>query len=79
MFSLSRNRGSVMSTPATPEKNPPPGSVPPSGEVTVFLKPCFGITIQSNCLGVAVSAGTQPVDTSAPSSPRAVDDLIPCP
>ena len=68
-----------MSTPATPEKKTPPGSVPPSGGVTVFLKPCFGITIQRNCLGVAVSAEPQPVDTSEPSSSRAVDDLIPCP
>ena len=68
-----------MSTPATPEKKTPPGSVPPAGQVTVFLKPCFGIAIQRNTLGVAVSAGAQPVDSREPSSPRAVDESIPCP
>lgn len=68
-----------MSTPATPEKKTPPGSIPPSGPVTVFLKPCFGITIQRNSLGVAVRVGAQPVDTAEPSAPGAVDESIACP
>ncbi|WP_246357447.1 hypothetical protein [Pyxidicoccus fallax] len=45
--------------------------------MTVFLKPCFGITVQSNTLGVAVSAGAQPVDTPEPSQSRAVDESMP--
>lgn len=69
-----------MSTLATPEKKNPPGSVPPSAEGTVFLKPCFGISVQSNALSVAVSARLQPpVDTTAPSLPGVVDDSSPCP
>ena len=68
-----------MSTPAAPEQKTPPGSVPPSGQVTVFLKPCFGITVQSNALGVAVSAGTQPVDNPETPASGAVDESIPCP
>jgi len=68
-----------MSTPATPEKTPRPGSVPPSGRVTLFLKPSFGITVKSNALCVAVSAKPQPENTSEPSESRAVDDAIRCP
>jgi hypothetical protein len=71
--------GERMSTPATPEQKTPSGSTPPSGPVTVFLKPCFGIAIQRNSLGVAVSVGPQPVDTGEPSAPRAVDESIACP
>ncbi|NMO19475.1 hypothetical protein HPC49_27395 [Pyxidicoccus fallax] len=66
-----------MSTPATSEKKTPPGSVSTPAPVTVFLKPCFGITVQSNTLGVAVSAGAQPVDTPEPSQSRAVDESMP--
>jgi hypothetical protein len=68
-----------MSTPVAPEKKTPPGSVPPSGGVTVFLKPCFGISVQSNSLSVAVSARPPPVDTGESSPAGAVDDSIPCP
>ncbi len=65
-----------MSTPAIPEKKTPPGAAPAAAEVTVFLKPSFGITIQRNTLCVSVSARPRPVDTSTPSDPRAVDDSI---
>ena len=68
-----------MSTPATPEKKTLSRVTQPSGKVTVFLKPCFGITVQSNSLGVAVSAGAQPVDNPDTPTSGAVDESIPCP
>jgi len=68
-----------MGTPARPEKPTPPGYVPPSGEVTVFLKPSFGITIQSNTLCVAVSATPKSVDTQETPGAATVDESIPCP
>ncbi|TQF09014.1 hypothetical protein FJV41_46860 [Myxococcus llanfairpwllgwyngyllgogerychwyrndrobwllllantysiliogogogochensis] len=68
-----------MSAPVTPEKPTRSGSVPPSGRVTLFLKPSFGITVKSNALCVAVSAKPRPDNTSETSEPRAVDDSIPCP
>lgn len=68
-----------MSTPVAPEKKTSPGSIQPSGEVTVFLKPSFGISVQSNSLSVAVSARPPPVDTAEETRAGAVDDSIPCP
>ena len=68
-----------MSTPVAPEKKTPPRLVPSSGGVTVFLKPCFGISVQSNSLSVEVSARPPPVDTGEASPAGAVDDSIPCP
>ncbi|WP_434346015.1 hypothetical protein ACN6A1_29995 [Myxococcus virescens] len=68
-----------MSTQAIPEKKALPGAAPTAAEVTVFLKPSFGITIQRNTLCVSVSARARPVDTVTPSDPRAVDDSIGCP
>ncbi|GHG69085.1 hypothetical protein GCM10012319_12920 [Comamonas sp. KCTC 72670] len=62
-----------------PEKKTSPGAAPTAAEVTVFLKPSFGITVQRNTLCVSVSARARPVDTTPPSDPRAVDDSIPCP
>lgn len=63
-----------MSTSATPEKPTPPGCVPPSKEVTVFLKPSFGITVQSGTLCASVSVKPQAVDTPAVPGTRAVDE-----
>gem|GEM_PF-1695726 len=67
-------------TSATPEKKTPLGSPLPSAGGAVFLRPCFGISVQRNALSVAVSVRPQPpVDTVESSLPGAVDDLIPCP
>jgi len=69
-----------MSTPVAPEKKPLlAGAVPLSGEVKVFLKPCFGISVQSNALSVAVSVRPPPVDTAESTSEAAVDGALSCP
>ncbi|WXH28189.1 hypothetical protein WA016_02132 [Myxococcus stipitatus] len=68
-----------MSAPVSSDKATRSGSVSPSGRVTLFLKPTFGITVKSNALCVAVSAKPQPENTSESSDQRAVDGSIPCP
>lgn len=59
--------GNAMSTTPpgrTPPPQPPaPQPEPASAEKTVFFRPCFGITVQSNTLSVSVSAKP---DTSPP-------------
>ncbi|GEN05081.1 hypothetical protein MFU01_01180 [Myxococcus fulvus] len=71
--------GEHMSAPVIPDKQPRPGSVPPSGRVTLFLKPSFGITVKSNALCVAVQAKPRPDNTSETSELRPVDDSNPGP
>ena len=69
-----------MRTSATPEKKIAPGAPLPLAGGPVFLRPCFGISVQRNALSVAVSVRPPPpVDTVASSLPGAVDDLIPGP